>query len=107
MGRDMTIDDRVWTLYGWLVALAAGGGILFFWLIGTILLFTGNGGYIQHLHLTDGWRLLYLGYPVVFAGAVLIGLVLAGFRRDVESLAFAGLPVVAALVFYFAMVHFR
>jgi hypothetical protein len=107
MVQDMDPHDRTLTLFGWLIALMAGGGILFFWLIGAIVLFTGNGGYIQHLHLAGFWRLLYLAYPVVFVGALLVGAVLVAMRRDLLSVAAAASPAGLALVYYVAMVHLR
>lgn len=104
--RDMSIE-RTMALYG--VAFAAIGalGILFFWTIGAVLLLTGNGGLINELAFTPVERTLYLSYPLVAVLALAVGIGLFLARREREAVGIAGLPVVAAVVFYLALTLLR
>lgn len=94
-------NDRALTVFAMLGAHLGSFGILYFWLTGAILLFTGNGGQLLEIvHLSDTERLLYLGYPVL----VLISLGGWGFyalRRDLLAVGLAGLPIVGAVVYFF------
>jgi hypothetical protein len=99
--------DRSGTIYGWIFALLGGGGILFFWVMGAVLLATGNGGFIQVLHGEPFWRTLYWTYPIVFVVSLLVGGLLVALRRDLLSVGAAGAPVALALAYYFAFVHLR
>jgi hypothetical protein len=103
----MQTADRSGTIYGWVFALLGGGGILYFWVMGAVLLFTGNGGQVQMLHLEPLWRTLYWAYPIVFIGSVIVGGALAALRRDLLSVGVAGAPVVFAVLYYFAFIHLR
>ncbi len=108
MTRDRTnLDDRAPTIFGWAAALIAGGGLLYFWVMGAILILSGNGGQIQYLQDEPIWRTLYFAYPLVFVGAIVVGALLVALRRDVASIAVAGSPVVLAIVYYFASIHLR
>lgn len=94
-------NDRTLTLFGILAAHLGSFGVLYFWITGAILLFTGNGGQIVEIvNFTATERLLYLAYPAV----VLLSLfswVFYFLRRDLMALGLAGLPVVYAVVFFF------
>lgn len=99
-------NDRALVVFGMLAAHLGAFGVLFFWLMGAILLFTGNGGQILDLQFTDLERTLYLAYPVV----VVLSLGAWGFyalRRDLPALGLAGLPVVLAVAFFIYLVSFR
>jgi hypothetical protein len=103
----MQTADRSGTIYGWLFALLGGGGILYFWAMGAVLLFTGNGGQVQMLHLEPLWRTLFWVYPIVFVVSVIVGGALVALRRDLLSVGVAGAPVVFALLYYFAFTLLR
>lgn len=94
-------NDRTLTFFGILAGHLGSFGVLYFWLTGAILLFTGNGGQlVEIVRFTDTERLLYLGYPVV----VLLSLFSWAFyfmRRDLVAVGLAGLPVVCAVVYFF------
>jgi hypothetical protein len=104
---DSSLDDRAPTIYGWVFALLGGGGILYFWVMGAVLLLSGNGGQIQMLQEEPFWRALYWVYPLVFVVALVVGGVLAALRRDLASVAAAGTPVALATLYYFALIHLR
>lgn len=93
-------------IYGLLGAHLGAFGVLLFWIMGMILLFTGNGGQILDMHLTELERTLYLAYPVV----VLVSFgawIFYALKRDLLALGLAGLPVVAAIGYYVYLVSFR
>lgn len=100
-------DDRTGTILGVAAAALGGGAILYFWLMGAIHLLTDTGGLILMLQLEGIWRLLFLAYPFVFLGSLLVGGVLALLKRDLAAVGVMGLPVVAAIAYYFALVHLR
>ncbi len=99
--------DRSFTLLGALAGLLGGGAVLYFWTIGAWGLFSGNGGQILTLGLDGAWRALFLAYPFVFLGAVVVGAALAALKRDLEAVAVCGLPLAAAIGYYFALIHLR
>lgn len=94
-------NDRTLVIFGLLGAHLGAFGILYFWITGAILLFTGNGGQLVELmQPTQVERWLYLAYPAV----VLLSLfswVFYALKRDLMALGLAGLPVVAAVVYFF------
>ncbi len=104
---ELAFHDRSGTIYGWIAALLASGGLLFFWVMGAIDLLTGEGGLILQLRLEGIWRMLFLAYPFVFVIALVLGAVLVALRRDFESIAAVGAPVVLALLYYFALLYLR
>jgi hypothetical protein len=103
----MNLDDRSPTIFGWAAALLGGGGILYFWVMGAILLLNGGEGQIQFLQAEPFWRSLYFAYPIVFVVSVIVGGVLVALRRDLMSIGVAGAPVVLAIGYYFALIHLR
>lgn len=97
---------RTAAFYGVLLANIGSFGILFFWIIGTVLLVTRNGGHVFLLQLDGLERWLYFAYPAVVLvslGAWLLHLL----RLDRAALALAGLPIVAAILYYLYLVSFR
>ena len=97
---------RTVAFYGVLLANIGSFGILFFWLIGSILLVTRNGGQIFLLELDGVDRWLYFAFPVVVLvslGAWLLHLL----RLDRAAVALAGLPIVSAVLYYIYLVSFR
>jgi len=103
----MDSDVRAPTIYGWLAALLGGGALLYFWVMAFVVLLTRNGGQIQFLHDEPVWRALFYSYPVVLVVAVLLGGVLAAFRRDLLSVGVAAAPVGLAIAYYLALVYAR
>ena len=99
--------DRTGTIVGAFGGLLGGGAVLYFWLIGVIGLVGGNGGYILHLQLEGVWRTLFMFYPLVLVIAAVVGGVLVALKRDLEAVGLFGLPVVAAIAYYFALIHLR
>lgn len=104
---DPYAGDRTGTILGALAGVLGGGGVLFFWIIGAIGLLGGNGGFIQNLQLEGAWRTLFLAYPFVFLVALVAGAALAALKRDLEAVGVLGLPVVAAVAYYLALIHVR
>lgn len=93
-------NDRVLTVFGMLAAHLGSFGILYFWLTGAVLLFTGNGGQLVEItRLSDLERTLYLAYPVVVLVSFL-GWAFFAMRRDLLALATAGLPVVCTVLYF-------
>jgi hypothetical protein len=104
---DPYAGDRTGTILGVAAGALGGGAILYFWLMGAIHLLAGTGGFILELQLEGVWRTLFLAYPLVFLVAVLAGGLLFLLERDLEAVGTMGLPVVAAIGYYFALVHLR
>lgn len=104
---DPYAGDRTGTILGAFAGILGGGGVLFFWIIGAIGLLGRNGGFIQNLELEGVWRTLFLAYPFVFLAALVVGGVLAALKRDLEAVGVFGLPVVAAVAYYLALIHLR
>jgi len=99
--------DRSFTLLGALAGLLGGGAVLYFWTMGAIGLLTGSGGQILTLGLDGVWRALFLAYPFLFLVAAVAGAALAALKRDLEAVALCGLPLAAAIGYYFALIHLR
>jgi hypothetical protein len=104
---DPYAGDRTGTILGLAAGALGGGAILYFWLMGAIHLLTDTGGLIHMLELDGIWRLLFLAYPFVFLASLLVGGVLFLLKRDLAAVGSMGLPVVAAIGYYFALVHLR
>lgn len=104
---DAVDNERVLSLYGIILASIGALGILFFWSMGTIGLLTNDGGQILDLRLTGLWRTLYFALPVVVLVSVAGAVGLFALRRHKEAVGLAGLPVIATLVYYFALVQLR
>jgi len=100
-------NDRSPTVFGWVFALLGSGGVLLFWVMGAIGLLTGSAGTIVLLDLQGVWRTLFLSYPFVFIGFVVIGAALVGLKRDLESIGAVGAPLALAVLYYFALVYLR
>ncbi len=94
-------NDRVLTVFGMLAAHLGSFGIMYFWLTGAILLFTGNGGQLVELTRLSGVeRWLFLAYPAVVLFS-LLGWAFFAMKRDLLALGLAGLPVVYAILYFF------
>ena len=104
---DPHAGDRTGTILGAFGGILGGGGVLYFWLMGAIGLLGRNGGYILELQLEGAWRTLFLAYPFVFVAALVAGAVLVTLKRDLDAVGVLGLPVVAAVLYYLALIHVR
>ena len=100
-------NERVLALYGIILAAIPSLGILFFWAMGAIALLTGNGGQILDLQLSGLWRTLFFALPVVVLVSLAGAMGLFALRRHREAVGLAGLPIVATLAYYFALVQLR
>ena len=105
--HDPYADDRTGTILGVAAGALGGGAVLYFWLMGAINLLAGTSGFILDLRLEGLWRTLFLSYPIAFLVATLVGGVLFLLKRDLEAVGVMGLPIVAAITYYFALVHLR
>jgi|GEM_PF-987268 len=93
--------DRVLTVFGILAGHLGSFAVLYFWLTGAILLFTGNGGQlVEIVDLNSVERMLYLAYPVVVLVSFIAWLFFA-LKRDLVAIGVAGLPVVCAVLYFF------
>src|SRR5690554_6459203 len=96
-------NDRILTVFAMLGAHLGSFGIMYFWLTGLVLLFTGNGGQLVEIaHLNNMERLLFLSYPAVVLLS-LFGWVFFAFKRDLLAVGLAGLPIVCAIMYFFYM----
>lgn len=100
-------NERVLSLYGIILASIGGLGILFFWSMGAIALLTDDGGLMLDLRLTGLWRTLFFALPVVVLASIVGAIGLFALRRHKEAVGLAGLPILATLAYYFAMVQLR
>lgn len=105
--HDPYAGDRTGTILGAFAGLLGGGAVLYFWTMGALGLLGRNGGTILDLQLEGAWRTLFLAYPLLFVAAVVAGAALAAIRRDLEAVGVLGLPVVAAVAYYLALIHLR
>lgn len=99
--------DRSGTLLGAAAGVLGGGGVLLFWLMGAIGLFTRTGATIEQLGLDGAWRFAFLAYPFVFVAALVVGGALAALRRDLEAVGMFSLPLAAAVAYYLALIFLR
>lgn len=103
----LDLNDRSPTVFGWLLMLLGGGGLLFVWVTGAVGLLTGNAGTIVLLELEGAWRLLFLAYPFVFLVSVVLGAALVALKKDLLSLGVAGAPLALSVVYYLALLYLR
>ena len=99
--------DRTGTLLGAAAGALGSGAVLFFWIMGAIGLITRTGGTIDQLGLDGVWRFAFLAYPLVFVAAMVVGAALVALKRDLEAVGVFGLPVVAAVAYFVALIHVR
>lgn len=104
---DAIDNERVLSLFGIILQSIGSLGILFFWTIGAIGLLTNNGGQILELGLTGIWRLLFWALPILVVVSIAGAVGLFALRRHKEAAGLAGLPIIATLVYYFALVQLR
>lgn len=97
------LGDRTLTLYLLIFSLIGTGGILFFWVIGAVMLLQNNGGQIIELGFGPLARTLFLSFPIVAGVLSVIGLLLYWGKRDTAAVGVAGLPIVGTVLFYLAL----
>src|SRR5699024_8869739 len=94
-------NDRALTVFGMLGAHLGAFGVLYFWLTGAILLFTGNCGQLVEItRLSDVERVLFLAYPAVVLLS-LVSWVFFALKKDLVALGLAGLPIVCVIGYFF------
>ena len=100
---DMT-GERVFTLFNVLLLQLAGLGVLLFWAMGVVFLFTGTGGQFNHLELMGLKRTLYLAYPVALLAFSGLAWLLFYLRRDLLAVLTISAPVGLVVLYYFFMI---
>jgi len=75
--------------------------------MGAIGLLTNDGGLMLDLGLTGLWRTLYFALPVVVLVCIAGAVGLFALRRHKEAVGLAGLPVIATIAYYLALVLVR
>ena len=88
--------DRVLTLFSALLLQLVGLGVLFFWVMGLILLFTGNGGQINDLNLSGLPLIVYYAYPALLGLFSVIGWF--AFWRKLDFVALGALSAAPGLL---------
>ena len=106
-GADRMDNERVLSLFGIIMGSIPALGILYFWTMGAIGLLTNDAGLILDLQLSGVWLTLFWAAPIVVFGSILGAIALFALRRHKEAAALAGLPVLATLAYYFALVQLR
>lgn len=104
---DPFAGDRTGTILGAFAGVLGGGAVLFFWIMGALVLLGRDGGTIVALELGGAWRVLFLAYPFLFLATVVAGAALLALKRDLEAVGVFGMPVVAAVAYYLALIHLR
>jgi hypothetical protein len=99
--------DRSGTLLGAAAGAFGSAAVLYFWVMGALVLFSGIDANIVYLALEGGWRTAFLAYPFVFVASLVAGSVLVSLKRDLEAVGVFGLPVVAAIAYFIALNHVR
>lgn len=94
--------ERVLSTFGMIMLQVAGLGVLLFWIMGAILLLTGNGGQITDLNLTGFWRTVYFSYPFLLIFLSLIGWL--AFWRKADLLGLAALSIAPGVLFLMYLV---
>jgi hypothetical protein len=95
--------NRVLSFYGILLANAGSFGILFFWLLGAIHLWTGNGGQINLVGLEGLALVAFWVFPLLVVLS-LGGWLLYLARLDLPALGLAGAPIGLAVLYYLWLV---
>src|SRR5690625_5324729 len=86
--------DRVLTVFGILAGHLGSFAVLYFWLTGAILLFTGHGRQLVEIFdLNSVERTVYLAYPVVVLVSFIAWLFFAR-RRELVAIGVGGLAAV-------------
>ena len=106
-GANHVDNERVLSLFGIILGSIPALGILFFWTIGAIGLLTNDAGLILDLRLSGLWLTLFWAAPIIVFASILGAIALFALRRHKEAVALAGLPVIATLLYYFALVQLR
>ena len=104
-GGRMPRIDRPTAMIG--LVLAGGGSmaVLLFWIMAAISRHRGYG-LIAQLELTGAWEVLFWAYPFLLFLTLFGGIVAFFAKAHEASVAIAGLPIVAIVLYYFAMVRF-
>jgi len=104
---DVFAGDRTGTILGVFAGVLGGGAVLFFWIMGALVLLGRDSGTIVALELGGAWRVLFLAYPFLFLATLVAGAALLALKRDLEAVGLFGMPVVAAVAYYLALIHLR
>ncbi|MFO7543941.1 MAG: hypothetical protein R6W77_00430 [Trueperaceae bacterium] len=100
-------NERVLGVYGLIFGALATLGILYFWIMGAILLLGGNGGLLTELGITGTWRWLFMAYPFVALLSLVLGVALFMFGRIKEGVGMTFLAPTGVALYYLALVILR
>ena len=78
-------------------------GVLFFWVIGTVL--DVNFGTVAYARAAQPFSFFYYAYPFVVAACVVVAWGLFWFRYYRAALALSGLPLAAVVFYYLILVQ--
>lgn len=98
--------NRILSFYGLLFANLGSFGILFFWLMGAIHLWSGNGGQINTLGLSGLALTGFWVYPIVVIVSLAAWLLYLA-RLDLPALGLAAAPIGLAVLYYLWLVLIR
>ena len=98
--------NRILSFFGILFSNVGSFGIMFFWLIGAIHLWTGNGGQINLIALDGLPLLLFWAFPLVVIVSLAAWLLYLA-RLDLPALALAAAPIGLAVLYYLWLVLAR
>lgn len=101
--NDMS-EDQSLSLFTLLGGVIGTFGVLFFWVIGWGLLLRDEPTQLVLLDLSPTMLLLYNLFPALAIVSVIAGGLLFWLGRLQAAVFFAGLPVVAAVAYYLALV---
>lgn len=94
--------ERVLSTLNMILLQVAGLGVLLFWVMGAVLLLTGNGGQITDLNLHGFWRTVYFSYPFLLIFLSAIGWL--AFWRKADLVGMAALAVPPGVLFLMYLV---
>lgn len=100
-------NERVLGVYGLIFGALATLGILYFWIMGAVLLLSGNGGLLTELGITGTWRWLFMAYPFVALLSLVLGVALFMFGRIKEGVGMTFLAPTGVVLYYLALVILR
>jgi len=96
--------DRTTAILG--LALAAGGAlfVLMFWIMGALNLQQGYG-LVADLRLSGAWLTAFWAFPFVTFAAIAAAIIALLAEANEIAVSVAGLPIVAVVAYYLALVH--
>lgn len=94
--------DRTLAMYGLVFGIGGSMAVLLFWVIAALNVQRGYG-LVHQLELSGMWSTAFYAYPFLLAAAAAGALIAFFANREPVAVGVGGLPVVAAIAFYFAL----